>query len=53
MCMVLMVLEVILVVLGVVLVVLHGAQRQCSEQMFGTDCVRNNVPSQLSLIRIL
>ena len=45
--MVLMVLEVILVVLGVVLVVLgmvlvvlHGAQRQCSEQMFGTD-VRN------------
>ena len=49
MCMVLMVLEVILVVLGVVLVILHGAQRQCSEQMFGTDSVRNNVPSQLSL----
>ena len=51
-CMVLMVLEVILVVLGVVLVVvlvvLHGAQRQCSEQMFGTDSVRNNVPSQHS-----
>ena len=43
-----MVLEVILVVLGVVLVVLHGAQRQCSEQMFGTDSVRNNVPCQLS-----
>ena len=35
-----MVLEVILVVLGVVL-------RQCSEQMFGTDSARNNVPSQL------
>ena len=35
-----MVLEVILVVLGVVL-------RQCSEQMFGTDSVRNSVPSQL------
>ena len=48
MCLVLMVLEVILVVLGVVLVVLHGAQRQCSEQMFGTDSVRNNVPSQLT-----
>ena len=44
-----MVLEVILVVLGVVLVVLHGAQRQCSEQMFGTDSVRNSVPSQLRL----
>ena len=29
-------------VLGVVL-------RQCSEQMFGTDSVRNSVPSQLSL----
>ena len=42
-----MVLEVILVVLGVVLVVLHGAQRQRSEQMLGTDGVRNNVPSQL------
>ena len=26
-----------------------GAQRQCSEQMFGTDSVRNNVPSQHSL----
>ena len=37
----LMVLEVVLVVLGVVL-------RQCSEQMFGTDSVRNSVPSQLS-----
>ena len=47
--MVLMVLEGILVFLGVVLVVLHGAQRQCSEQMFGTDSVRNNVPSQLSI----
>ena len=44
---VLVVLEVVLVVLGVVLVVLHGAQRQCSEQMFGTDSVRNNAPSQL------
>ena len=43
------VLEVILVVLGVVLVVLHWAQRQCSEQMFGTESVRNNVPSQHSL----
>ncbi len=31
---------VVLVVLGVVL-------RQCSEQMFGTDSVRNSVPSQL------
>ena len=40
--MVLMVLEVILVVLGTVL-------RQCSEQMFGTDSVRNNVPSQHNL----
>ena len=40
-----MVLEVILVVLGVVLVVLHGAQRQCSEQMFGTD-VRNRQCSE-------
>ena len=47
MCMVLLVLEVILVVLGVVLAILHGAQRQCSEQMFGTDSARNNVPSQL------
>ena len=47
MCTVLMVLEVILAVLRVVLGVLHGAQRQCSEQMFGTDSVRNNVPSQL------
>ena len=46
---ILVVLGVGLVVLGVVLVVLHGAQRQCSEQMFGTDSVRNNVPSQLSL----
>ena len=45
--MVLMVLEVILVVLGVVLVVLGVVLRQCSEQMFGTDSVRNNVPSQL------
>ena len=44
---ILVVLGVVLVVLGVVLVVLHGAQRQCSEQMFGTDSVRNNVPSQL------
>ena len=44
---ILVVLAVVLVVLGVVLVVLHGAQRQCSEQMFGTDSVRNNVPSQL------
>ena len=43
-----MVLEVILVVLGVVLVVLGVVLRQCSEQMFGTDSVRNNVPSQLS-----
>ena len=42
------VLGMVLVVLGVVLVVLHGAQRQCSEQMFGTDSVRNNVPSQRS-----
>ena len=41
--MVLMVLEVILVVLGVVL-------RQFSEQMFGTDSVRNNVPSQHSVV---
>ena len=47
--MVLMVLEVILVVLGVVLVVLGVVLRQCPEQMFGTDSVRNNVPSQLSL----
>ena len=47
---ILVVLGVVLVVLGVVLVVLHGAQRQCSEQMFGTDSVRNNVPSQLSYI---
>ena len=38
-----MVLEVVLVVLGVVL-------RQCSEQMFGTDSVRNSVPSQLRSI---
>ena len=44
--MVLMVLEVILVVLGVVL-------RQCSEQMFGTDSVRNDVPSQLSYKELL
>ena len=42
-----MVLEVILVVLGVVLVVLHLAESQRSEQMFGTDSVPNNVPSQL------
>ena len=42
---VLVVLEVVLVVLGVVLVVLHGAQRQCSEQMFGTD-VRNRQCSE-------
>ena len=40
-----MVLEVILVVLGVVLVVLGVVLRQCSEQMFGTDSVRNSVPS--------
>ena len=46
--MVLMVLEVILVFLRVVLVVLGVVLRQCSEQMFGTDSVRNNVPSQLS-----
>ena len=39
------VLGVIVVVLGVVLAVLHGAQRHCSEQMFGTDSVRNNGPS--------
>ena len=45
---ILVVLGVVLVVLGVVLVVLHGAQRQCSEQMFGTDSVRNNVPSTTS-----
>ena len=44
-----MVLEVILVVLGVVLVVLGVVLRQCSEQMFGTDSVRNNVPSQHKL----
>ena len=44
---VLVVLVVVLVALGVVLVVLHGAQTQCSEQVFGTDSVRNNVPSQL------
>ena len=44
---VLVVLEVVLAALGMVVVVLHGAQRQCSEQMFGTDSVRNNVPSQL------
>ena len=44
---VLVVLEVVLVALGVVLVVLHGAQRQCLEQMFGADSVRNSVPSQL------
>ena len=49
MCMVLMVLEVIMVVAGVVLVVLPGAQRRCSEQMFGTDSVRNDVQSKLSL----
>ncbi len=42
---VLVVLEVVLVALGVVLVVLHGAQRQCSEQMFGTD-VRNRQCSE-------
>ena len=35
-------------VLGVVLVVLGLVLRQCSEQMFGTDSVRNNVPSQHS-----
>ena len=35
----------ILVALGVVLV---GAHRQCSEQTFGADSARNNVPSQLS-----
>ena len=39
---------VVLVVLGMVLVVLGVVLRQCSEQMFGTDSVRNNVPSQLS-----
>ncbi len=43
-----MVVEVILVVLGVVLVVLGVVPRKCSEQMFGTGSVRNNVPSQLS-----
>ena len=44
---ILMVLELILVVLGLVLVmVLHGAQRQCREQMFGTGSVRNTIPSQ-------
>ena len=37
----------VLVVLGVVLVVLGVVLRQCSEQMFGTDSVRNSVPSQL------
>ena len=43
-----MVLEVILVALGVVLVVLHEAQRQCWEQMFGTNSVvLHNAPSQL------
>ena len=41
-------LEVILVVLGLVLVVLGVVLRQCSEQMFGTDSVQNNVPSQRS-----
>ena len=39
---------VILVVLGVVLVVLGVVLRQCSEQMFRTDSVRNTVPSQHS-----
>ena len=43
------VLEMILVFLGLVLVVLGAVLRQCSEQMFGTDSVRNNVPSQHSL----
>ena len=43
-----MVLELILVVLGVVLLVFHGAQGQCSKQLFETDGVRNSVPSQLS-----
>ena len=33
----------VLMVLGVVL-------SQCSEQMFGTDSVRNSVPSQLRLL---
>ena len=42
---VLVVLGVVLVVLEVVLVVLGVVLRQCSEQMFGTDSVRNNVPS--------
>ena len=44
---VLVVLGVVLVVLEVVLVVLGVVLRQCSEQMFGTDSVRNSVPSQL------
>ena len=43
---VLVVLGVVLVVLGLVLLVLGVVLRQCSEQMFGTDSVRNTVPSQ-------
>ena len=46
-----MALEMILVVLEMAPVVLHGAQRQRLEQMYGTDGVRNNVPSQLSEAR--
>ena len=46
---VLVVLEVVLVVLRVVLVVLGVVLRRCSEQMFGTDSVWNNVPGQLSV----
>ena len=46
---ILVVLGVVLMVLGVVLVVLHGAQRQCLEQMFGTDSVRNSVGSHDTL----
>ena len=42
-------LRVVLVVLGVALVILGVVLRQCPEQMFGTDSVRNSVPSQLSL----
>ena len=51
---VLVVLEVVLVVLEVVLQLLllqlHGAQRQCSEQMFGTDSVRNTVLSRQGVL---
>ena len=44
---VLMVLGVVLVVLGVVLVIVHGAQSQCSEQMFETVFGTSNGSFQL------